>query len=109
MRETVSGRKVGGVEEARILLAEWEASGESMARWCERRGLNWYSLSAFKGVRGRVPGVPQLVEIALEVPQMPVVRRSSWYRVATDHAVVEVTDDFRDDTLRRLLRVVAAW
>ncbi len=40
--------------EADELLRDWEASGEAMSSWCARRGLSWYSLSAFKGwaVRG---------------------------------------------------------
>lgn len=111
MGEPTTARKVRNVEEAGILLAEWETSGESMVRWCETRGLNWFSLAAFKGqvTRERVPFSPQLVELAaVEGPRCPTDRRS-WYRVATDRSLVEVTDDFRDDTLRRLLRVVSAW
>ena len=104
-----TGRKIQGRAEAAIRLAEWEASGEPMILWCEKRGLNWYSLSAFKGhgVREEVP-TAELVEVEFDVPQLPTSERTSWYRIAMDHAVVEVCDDFRDDTLRRLLRVVAS-
>jgi len=97
------GRKVRA-SEAERLLEEWEASGERMSAWCRARGLNWYSLSAFKGwLATRGQGV-ELAEVVLAEPG-PAVGR---YRLELRGVVVEVDDHFRDDTLRRLLRTVAA-
>ena len=102
------GRKIRSGDEALELLAAWRTSGERMSVWCAARGLNWYSLSAYQGwARGRQRGPAlQLVEVELpvEVPTAPVVR----YRIELNSAVVEVDDQFREDSLRRLLRVIAS-
>ncbi len=97
-----NGRKVRA-SEAEALLREWEASGEAMSSWCARRGLSWYSLSAFKGwaVRGEVG-------FAEVVAQRPLVERGGRYRVEVGALVIEVGDDFRSETLQRVVRAVAS-
>ena len=106
------GRKVTDVDEARGLLVDWEQSGERMSAWCEKRGINWYSLSAFKGwYRGPATGT-ELVEVELrsELPpvEVPNSAPAARYRIVVGDVTVEVDDDFRDDTLKRLLRLVAS-
>ncbi len=98
-----NGRKVRS-SEADELLREWEASGEAMSSWCARRGLSWYSLSAFKGwsVRGEV-GFAEVVE---QRPLEPITHGGR-YRVEVGALVIEVGDDFRSETLQRLVRAVA--
>lgn len=101
------GRKVVDASEAAELLAEWADSGEAMSTWCGRRGINWYSLSAFKGWPGRRGA--DFVEV--EVQPAPLVARPrapSRYRVHLGCRVVEVDQDFDDEVLRRLVRVVEA-
>jgi hypothetical protein len=96
-------------EEAAGLLREWEASGEPMSSWCTRRGLNWYSLSAFKGWGVRAPEVPfAVVVVAPAAGDAAPVRDHPRYRVEVGAVTIEVGDDFRADTLQRLLVAVAA-
>jgi hypothetical protein len=93
--------------EAADLLGEWQASGARMSDWCRARGLNWYSLNAYRG-RGVVPvdPEPQFVELTLATP--PVMTAPGRYHVRLDGIEVEVDDNFREDTLVRLLGVLAA-
>ena len=104
------GRKVHA-DEAADLLEQWEASREPLTKWCAARGLNWYSLSAFKGWRGtarnaepHVSFAEVVVEADFEAVPIGGVGR---YRVELGNVVVEVDDHFQEATLRRLLRVVA--
>ena len=104
------GRKVEGTLEASTLLAEWSHSGEPMSSWCGRRGINWYSLCAFRGHASRRPRPQGFVEVdmaPLTLPASPEPR-SSRYRVVVGEHVVEVDTDFDDEVLGRLLRVVAS-
>ena len=108
------GRKVSA-HEAATLLEQWESSGEPMSRWCAARGLNRYSLSAYKGwlaTRWGVEpgGAVAFAEVVINEPE-PVetfVPIGSRYRVEVGDVVVEVDDHFQDTTLRRLLQVVAS-
>jgi hypothetical protein len=93
-------------EEAAALLREWEGSGQPMSSWCSRRGLNWYSLCAFKGWGVRA-GEVGFVEVVGKVPAAQP-RANSRYRVEVGAVTIEVDDDFRSDTLQRLVRAVAA-
>lgn len=104
--EMAKGRKVAR-SEAGELLREWQRSGEQMSHWCARRGINWYSLCAYKGwLVTRWRSEPAFAEVVLEddtVPTAPPVR----YRVEVGSMVVEVDERFEADTLRRLMQVVA--
>ena len=96
-------------EEAASLLREWERSGEPLSRWCTRRGLNWYSLSAFKGWGVRAPEVPFAeVVVAASPVNTAAFGEGARYRVEVGAVTIEVGDDFRADTLQRLLVAVAA-
>lgn len=109
MAKPGAGRKVVDAREAAELLAEWEASGEPMSTWCGRRSINWYSLSAFKGWPERRAAT--FVEIEVAPPTPSVVSRPrapSRYRLHLGNRMVEVDQDFDDDVLRRLVRVVEA-
>ncbi len=79
-----------------------------MSTWCESRGLNWYSLSAFKGWAGSRPDFG-FAEVVAQQPS-PVIACGGFaqYRVELGDVTVVVDDDFRADTLQRLLRAVAA-
>jgi hypothetical protein len=76
-----------------------------MSDWCAARGLNWYSLNAFKGRWSGLSDEISFAEVvapAVSVPRMPAV-----YRVLVGELAIEVEDDFVDDTLVRLVRAVA--
>jgi len=105
------GRKVRA-DEAVELLERWERSGEPMSRWCAERGLNWYSLSAYKGWLctrwgSDPPAEVAFAEVVVDAPVVAQPPRTGRYCVELGEIVVEVRDDFQEDTLRRLLRVVA--
>lgn len=101
-----AGRKVERGE-ARALVQAWRASGEAMSSWCTARGLNWYSLNAHVG---RMPPEPQLelAEVVLAANEVDTEPDGGRYRIHIGEIIVDVDDDFRDDTLRRLLRAVAS-
>jgi hypothetical protein len=95
-------------DEADELLAAWERSGERMSDWCAARGLNWFSLNAFQGRLGRRSAEIAFAEVVAPVPMpMPMVSMPAVYRVLVGELEIEVEDDFRDDTLVRLIRTVA--
>ena len=104
MRHNVSGRKVANAREASELLEAWARSGERLSSWCSQRGINWYSLSAYKGWSG------EPCDGFVEVETTALVRRtapsSSRYRVVLGDRTVEVGADFDDDVLGRLVRVL---
>jgi len=104
------GRKVRDASEAEKLLAAWSRSGVPMATWCAARGINWYSLSAFKGWPRRKPR-PTATFLEVEVQAAPVRHvpaSASRYRVVLGERIVEVDSDFEEQVLRRLVRAVEA-
>ena len=108
MSKSARGRMVRDRAEAAELLAELEASGERMSDWCTARGINWYSLNAYLG-RGVVPArqEPEFVELTVASPP-PTAVAAARYQVRVDGIEIEVDDQFREDTLVRLLGVLAA-
>ena len=86
----MAGRRIKR-DEAGDLLEAWERSGERMSDWCSARGLNWYSLNAFKGrwsPRTAEIAFAEVVTTSATVP-MPAV-----YRVLVGELAIEVEDDF---------------
>lgn len=106
MRRAVTGRKVANACEASELLEAWSLSGERLSTWCSKRGINWYSLSAYRGWSGqRRDGFVEVETTAL-VRRMPP--SPSRYRVVLGDRAVEVGEDFDDEVLGRIVRVVEA-
>jgi hypothetical protein len=94
-------RKVEAVE-AEELVAAWQASGEPLSAWCSRQGIDGRSLRYWVD---RVPSpVLRLVELT---PPRPSHSRSG-VCVRVRGMAVLVDDDFSDETLARVLRVVRA-
>ena len=108
--EMAKGRKVCA-EEALELLERWERSGEPMSKWCEARGLNWYSLSAYKGwlfTRWEDEDEPHPDMVFTEMVALePAAGLGGRYRIELGEVAVEVDDAFQESTLRRLLHVLA--
>lgn len=107
MSKSATGRNVRDRSEAAELLAGWESSDERMSDWCSARGINWYSLNAYLG-RGVVPACTEVEFVELTVAPPPAMQAVGRYRILVGDIDVEVDDYFREDTLVRLLRVVAA-
>ena len=118
-----TGRNIRDRAEAMDLLRQWETSGELMSTWCAARGLNWYSLSGHRGwvlsglkagPRRSRTGPPtagkelQLVEVALPATVTAEASTSNGrYRIERGDTVLELDNQFDDDQVRRLLRLLA--
>lgn len=133
MPATSRGRKVRDADEAKQLLAAWSRSGVPMADWCKQRGVSWYSLAAFKGwpKRARATGeaphrkslqgeshphsqtttqstdAPAFVEVDT-TKTVPHNDAPMLYRLRVGSITVETDASFDEDSLRRLLRLVAS-
>jgi hypothetical protein len=114
MAKKSTGRRITDRAEAAELIDAWVSSGECMSDWCRKRGINWYSMNAYWG-RGGVRPSSAFVELAVAPPDMvapPVIPEpatEAWYRICLgSDLAIEVDDHFRDDTLRRLIRVAAS-
>lgn len=98
-------RKIRNAEEARQYLDEVAASGQERAVWARSNGVNARSLNAWRLILARAERqVPTRWVELVAAERAPVAR----YVVRVGGVAVEVGDDFRDETLRRLLAVVAS-
>lgn len=99
-----AGRKIASEEEARRCFAAAKAARAELGPWARAHGIDGRSLNAWKvnlakrGVRRR-PNAPQLIELVPKVPRVSPAR----YVVRVGNVVLELGDDFNDETLRRLV------
>jgi len=102
-------RKVRDEDDAWELLDDWEESGLELGDFCERRGLNTRSLNCWRLNLGELDNEVEAPAPALRLVEVvgPRPARKAEYRLSVGDVVIEVDDDFRDDTLARLLRVAA--
>ena len=112
MAKKSTGRRITDKAEAAELIDAWQSSGERMSSWCQERGINWYSMNGYWG-RGGVRPSTAFVELAVfpaEVGRVAgVVEPAGLYRICLGRDLaIEVDDHFRDDTVRRLIRVTAS-
>ena len=95
-------RKVRNEADARKLLDAWRRSGRILRDWCHAEGLNAHSLGWWRMHLGN-QGI-RMMEVTPAV--VPVPQRSARYFIHLDDVCIEVSDDFREDTLTRLLALV---
>jgi len=122
----MAGRKIEDAKEARKCLKAARASGLTNAAWSRREGIDGRSLHAWLlnldrsakshgSKRGRKsssrskskparPRVVELVPVATPRPSVAAPR----YAVRCGELSIELDDHFEEETLRRLLRVVAS-
>ena len=102
-------RKIADAAEAEQLLEAWEASGLRMGAFCEARGLNYRSLNLWRtnlarwrrqAQRDPTPALNLVELVATQAPQEQVR-----YRLHVGGVILEVEDDFDENTVLRLLRV----
>ena len=99
------GRCVRDHEEAEALIEEWQASDQPMSDWCATRGINWRSLSGFKGkLKSRTLG-DDFVEVNLTIPS-PATKPARYEIHLGDGRHLSLGDNFSEVTLTRLLAVV---
>ena len=99
-------RKVRDEDDAHELLDEWEGSGLELRDFCQRRGIDGRSLHCWNlnlEAREAEPAPLRLVEVMTPRPTCKAA-----YRLSIGEVLIEVDDDFHDDTLARLIRVAAA-
>jgi hypothetical protein len=103
-------RKVVDRADAEQLLDEWELGAEDLPAFCARVGVDGRSLHCWALNLGRLPREERRSDIGLvelAVRGATPARDAVVYRVVVGDLAVEVDDGFREDTLARLLRVVA--
>lgn len=103
-------RKVRDERDARELLGDWSESHQELPEFCAQRGIDGRSLNCWRlnlGVQRPGREEPELRLVEVLGHQAAPVRRTV-YRLSVDDVVIELDDDFHEDTLVRLLRVAAA-
>ncbi len=100
-------RKVRDEEEARHLLAQMMESGLELREFCKHEGIDGRSLHCWsRNLEARDPKPLTPLRLVEVVGHEPV--RQAEYRVVLGDLVVEVDDNFREETLLRLLRAVTS-
>jgi|WetSurMetagenome_2_1015567.scaffolds.fasta_scaffold237181_3 hypothetical protein len=96
-------RRVRDEGEARNLLAQQRLSGLSLRDWCNVEGIKAHSLAWWK-IRLQDSAI-RLVEVTPMTP--PAAHPEARYIVHVGDLAIEVSDDFKEDTLGRLLDVLS--
>ena len=96
-------RKVADHAEAEELLSQWRISGLGLGEFSRALGVDGRSLSCWrpKLARRKAPD-KELRLVELQVPP-----RTARYRIDIDGILIELDDDFRDETLARILKIVS--
>jgi hypothetical protein len=95
-------RKINGEAEAAALLREWRAESVDFKVFCKERGVDGRSLQCWRmNFAKREPEPVRLLELTL-----PPEKVAASYRIHLGELTLEVDDNFREDTLARLLTVV---
>lgn len=117
-----SGRTVKDAEDARACLAAAASTGMTLYGWCSANNVASSGLYQWrKRLAARPGGEPRFVEVTAAAPTAPAavteVRIAPPVASSADRTIYEVHlgdcrvvvgDDFRDETLARLLRVARA-
>jgi hypothetical protein len=95
-------RKINDEAEAAALLKEWRAESVDFKVFCKEQDVDGRSLQCWRMILAkREPEPVRLLELTL-----PGERVAASYRIHVGELTLEVDDDFRDETLARLLTVV---
>jgi hypothetical protein len=102
-------RKIEDERDARACLRAAKAARLSVGEWARDNGVDGRSLNAWRinlsrSRRPEAAAKPRLVEL---VPATPP-RADARYVVHVDGARIELADDFREETLVRLVRALRA-
>ena len=104
-------RKIDDEWDARACLRLAKAAGVSVGEWARENGVDGRSLNAWRinlsraGASGAAAvSPPRLVELVTAAPS----RADARYVVHVDGARIELADDFREETLLRLVRALRA-
>lgn len=103
-------RKIVDEKDARACVGAVARSGETLAAWTRRHGVDGRSLHSWKRNLARRAASPSVAEPRL-VELVPVARPSlptRRYEIRVCEASIEVGDDFETETLRRLVEALRA-
>lgn len=99
------------VERIEAMLADWAEAGGDLATFCRARGLPLPATAAAQSGGGRgkraAPAGVRLVEVVAAAPKPEQAAPPARYEVVLGGVSVVVGDDFREDTLRRLMAAVS--
>jgi transposase-like protein len=102
-------RKIKNIEEAQLCIEAAAACGKSRAEWARDHGIDPRSLHAWwlnlerRSARTPVEHPLRMVEL---VPQLRRPPTSGSYHIRIEGIEVVVDDQFREETLRRILTVL---
>ena len=103
-------RKIEDEREARAVLRAAKNAGVPLKAWARAHGIDGRSLNAWRINLGRArrrthaSSTPRLVEL---VPA-PAPRTTARYMVHIADATIELGDEFREETLARIVRALRA-
>lgn len=103
-------RKIEDEREARAFLKAAKSAGVPLKAWARARGIDGRSLNAWRINLGRAAGrprgraTPRLVELVPAPETSPIGR----YAIRVADVTVELGDDFREETLVRIVRALRA-
>lgn len=103
-------RKIWGERDARACVKAAKAAGLSLGAWARRHGVDGRSLHAWSVNLARASPSPSAVPKPklIELVPTPAPRVGARFVVHLGDAVIEVGDDFHDETLARVVRVLRA-
>jgi hypothetical protein len=107
MAEVRVKRKVRDEVDARRCLAAMAARGATLKAWANANGVDGRSLHMWKLNLARGKACPEAPLRLVELIEAHRPSPSARYVVRLGDVEIEVDDGFRDETLRRLLAVVA--
>jgi len=102
-----SRRKVLDREEAEFLLAEWKDSGRELANFARARGIDGRSLHCWRiNIDQRTRRTPGETPIRIVELQVASTNCHTRYRIELHGGIIEVDDQFNEQTLERIIRLV---
>lgn len=103
-------RKIEDARDARVCVRAARAAGLSLGAWARRHGVDGRSLHAWSVNLRLSPSTTTLVAKPRLIELLPTSARqaSAQYVIRVGDAAIEVGDDFHDETLVRVVRVLRA-
>jgi len=103
-------RKIEGARDASACVKAARVAGLSLGAWARRHGVDGRSLHAWSVNLTRSPSATDIVVKPRLIELVPTAapRGPARYVVRVGDAMIEVGDDFQDETLARVVRVLRA-
>jgi hypothetical protein len=102
-------RKIWGERDARACVKAAKAAGLSLGAWARTHGVDGRSLHAWSvnlGLAASSASATSVTPTLIELVPPPGARAAARYQVRVGDVAVEVDDDFADESLARIVRVL---